>query len=532
MRQRAILWILVFSAVLIWLDATVLGIALERLADPATGLGATPAQLQWAVGSYSLLFATVLFLAGAFGDRYGHRTVLIAGMAAFGVASVWAAWAASPAQLIVARGLMGAGGAMIMPASMAIIGWVFPPERRAGAIAAWSSSAGVGLAAGPLLGGVLIDHFWWGSVFLVNLPIVALGLVGVVVLLPNPRSSKRRRPDPLGLVLSTAGLLALAYGLIEGGQATDWGRPQVWGSIVTGVVVLAGFVAVELRSAEPSFDPRLFRVGRFAAGNLALGAMFFAITGQMFYSTFYLQGARGMSAFDAALASLPGVAGVIVGAPLGARLVRRSSVAVVTGTALTVLALCVAANLEFYVDTPLAWFLLVGAISGLAIGAVVAPVTAAILAELPMERMGAGSAVSNTVRQVGNVLGIALLGTVLSTTYRHGIEPSLSGLPPAAREPASRSAEATRHAAELAGRLDLVETANRIFIHAMHVTALWGALVVLAGALALMMAFRTRPAARRPAPAVSTVESAVQEEDFAVTRAAGRPGSAGGGSLR
>jgi EmrB/QacA subfamily drug resistance transporter len=500
MRQRAILAILVFSAVLIWLDATVLGIALERLADPADGLGASPAQLQWAVGSYSLLFATVLFLAGALGDRYGHRTILILGMLVFGVASAWAAWSSSPTQLVVARGLMGAGGAMIMPASMSIIGWVFPPERRAGAIAAWSSSAGVGVAAGPLLGGVLIDHFWWGSVFLVNVPIVALGLLGVAVLLPNPRSPRRRRPDPLGLLLSTVGLLALAYGLIEGGQATDWGRWQVWGSIAAGIAILAGFVAVELRAAEPSFDPRLLRLPRFAAGNAALAAMFFAITGQMFYSTFYLQGARHMSAFDAALAGLPGALGVIAGSPLGTRLAGRFGVARVAGAALTVMAFTVAANLGFDVDTPLVWFLAVGGVSGLALGAVVAPVTAAVLAELPMERMGAGSAVSNTVRQVGNVLGVALLGTVLSTTYRHGIEPHLAGLPSASRDSAGASAEATRHVAAAVGQPDLVDTADRVFVHAMHVTAAWGAVVALLGAVALVAAFRRRAATAQGAP--------------------------------
>jgi MFS family permease len=241
-----------------------------------------------------------------------------------------------------------------------------------------------------------------------------------------------------------------------------------------------------------------------------------------------------MSAFDAGLALLPGAAGVIAGSPLGARLVRRFSVAAVGGTALIVLALCVATNILFDVDTPLAWFLLVGGISGLAIGAAVAPVTAAILAELPMERMGAGSAVNNTVRQVGNVLGIALLGTVLSTTYRHGIEPSLSGLPPALRDPAGGSAEATRHAAGLAGRLDLVETANRVFIHAMHVTALWGAIVVLGGALALVVAFRSRAASRSRAAAErpAAARQATESVSLAVTRTAGRPGAPGEGSLR
>jgi MFS family permease len=205
-QQRRVLSVLVFAAVLIWIDTTILGIALERIADPRTGLGATPGELQWAVGSYALLFATALFAAGALGDRYGHRTILVLGLLCFGAASLWAAWAGDATGLILARGLMGLGGAMMMPTSMAIIGATFPPERRAGAIAAWSASSGVGVALGPLLGGVLVDHFWWGSVFLVNLPVAALALVGVLVVVPNPKLPQRRRPDPVGLVLSTAGL--------------------------------------------------------------------------------------------------------------------------------------------------------------------------------------------------------------------------------------------------------------------------------------------------------------------------------------
>src|SRR3954466_15525581 len=162
--HRRILAVLVVSAVLIWIDSTVLGIALERLADPVTGLGATPGQLQWAVGVYSLLFATALFLAGALGDRYGHRTVLMTGLLIFGASSAWAAWATGPVALILARATMGLGGALIMPTSMAIIGWTFPPERRGGAIALWSSSAGLGVAVGPVGGAVLIDPFVRDSV--------------------------------------------------------------------------------------------------------------------------------------------------------------------------------------------------------------------------------------------------------------------------------------------------------------------------------------------------------------------------------
>jgi len=486
---RLVLSVVVLAAVLIWVDTTILGIALEHLADPRTGLGAGPDELQWAVGAYALTFATALFAAGALGDRYGHRTVLLSGLLVFGAASLWAAWSPDATSLILARGLMGVGGAMIMPTSMAVIGAVFPRERRAGAIAVWSGSSGVGVTLGPLLGGVLVDHYWWGSVFLVNVPIVAVAVAGVIRFVPNPRGA-RRRPDVLGVGLSTAGLAAVAYGLIEAGQDTDWARAQVWVPLVVGTALLVAFVVVEWRSAEPSFDPRLFADRRFAAGNLALAALFFSITGQMFYGNFYLQGARGMSAFQTGLAFVPGALGVVVGSGLGARLARRYGVAAVCAPALLVVAAAFVANLTYDVGTSLWWFCSVGAVSGLAMGIVIAPTVAAVLAVLPVDRMGAGSAVNTTLRQVGSVLGIAVLGTVLSVAYRRGIDPALVGLPPAAHDAAGRSAEQARYVAGALARPDLVAAADRSFVDAMHLTAAGAGLVSAAGAVLLFLAFR------------------------------------------
>ncbi|WP_202874904.1 DHA2 family efflux MFS transporter permease subunit [Kribbella albertanoniae] len=490
-RPGRVLAVLVLSALLIWIDSTVLGVALERLADPVQGLGASPGQLQWAIGIYSLLFATALFAAGALGDRYGHRTVLMVGLAIFGASSAWAAWADSPVVLILARATMGLGGALIMPTSMAILGRTFAPERRAGAIAIWSSAAGVGVAAGPVLGGVLLGRFWWGSVFLINLPLVAIALIGAAVFLPNTRSPQRRRFDLRGLSLSTLGLLALSYGLIEGGHLGGWSRWQVWASIAAGLVLIAAFLYAEAREHDPSFDPRLFRNRHFAAGNLALGALFLTITGQAFYQTFYLQGSRGFSPLHAGLLSLPGAMGVVLGSPLGARLAARFGIARVSGAALVVFTLCLVLNLTFAMDTSLVWFAVVGTAAGLAIGAAVAPTTAGVVATLPMDRIGAGSAVSNAIRQVGSVLGVAVIGTIVSSTYQHAIAPSL---PANLRATAGESAEATRHAAATLGQPHLVPLANDAFIHAMHTAALVAAIFTFAGAVVLILAFRNRSA--------------------------------------
>jgi MFS family permease len=239
----------------------------------------------------------------------------------------------------------------------------------------------------------------------------------------------------------------------------------------------------------------------------------------MFYGNFYLQGARAMSAFHTGLMFLPGAVGVIIGAPLGARLVRRYGVGPIAGSALAVVALTFMTSLLYTVDTPLVWFGIVGAIGGIAIGATVAPTTAAVIGTLPMERIGAGSAVNNTVRQVGSVLGIAVLGTIMSSAYRHGIGPALTGLPDQSQAAARPSAEATRHVATVIGRTDLIGTANRAFVHAMHVTAAWAAVVAGIGAIALVAAFRAwvsapRLPAQPPAGALASAAAtrATQEE--------------------
>ncbi|MFI1914197.1 MFS transporter [Nocardia sp. NPDC020380] len=496
-RQRLILAVLVLSSLLIWMDNTILSTAFETLADPVRGLGADPAQLQWATGSYTLVFATLMFTAGAMGDRFGHRTVLATGMVVFGVAAVWGAYAGDADRLIAARAVMGVGSALIMPATMAILTWTFTGPARAMAIGVSSASSGVGLAAGPLLAGLLLGHFWWGSVFLVNVPVVLVALAGIVLLVPNFRSPVRRRLDPAGLLLSITGLATLAYGLIRAGQVADWARPDVWLPITAGALLLAAFVVVELRIAQPSFDPRLLAQRMFGGGNAALGLLLFAMTAAGFYSAFYLQGARGFSALAAGLIGAPAAFGVIIGGPLGPRLVRRWSLRVVTVPALIIAGLCMGAGEFFDLDTPVAWTMILAFAQGFSIGLVLGPVTAGLMNTLPLERAGAGSAVTNTVRQTGSVLGIAVGGTIMAIAYRRAIGGALTDLPADVRDRAGVSAEQTRHFAAIVHRPDLVHAADTAFIHSMHVGVVWTMLIALTGAVVL--AFALRPD-RTPVP--------------------------------
>ncbi|WP_084264369.1 MFS transporter [Actinomadura macra] len=506
-RQRLILAVLVFSPIVIWMDNTILNTAFVRLADPDRGLGATPGELQWAVGSYTLVFATLMFTAGALGDRFGHRTVLLVGMVVFGLSSVWAAYASSAAELIAARAVMGVGSALAVPATTAILTWAFTGPARAGAFGAVSISAGVGIAAGPVLAGVLLDHFWWGSVFLVNVPIVIVAVAAIGWVVPNFRSRTPRRLDFAGLLLSAGGLAALVYGLIRAGQVAAWVRWDVAVPVAGGLVLLAVFVAVETRIHQPSFDPRLLTQRIFGGGNAALGLLFLAMTASTFYAAFYLQGARGYSPLAAGLAgALPAAVGVMLGAPLATRLVARSSPRPVTVTGLAVAGLAMGCWSLLGLHTPLIWTEILSFVQGLAIGTVIAPVSTAVMSAIPLDRAGAGSAVNNTVRQTGSVLGIAAGGTIMSIVYRSGIEDALTAAPAPVRDQARISAEQARHAAAAAHRPGLAEAADRAFMHAMHVTSLWTMVIALAGAVVLAVALR-------PAGAPEPVAAPERERD-------------------
>src|SRR5205823_7013064 len=229
-RRWAILGVLVVSLLVVVLDNTVLNVALRTIADPAHGLGASQSQLEWAINSYTLVFAGLLFTAGVLGDRYGRRLTLVIGLALFGAASLVSAYAQNPDQLVGARALMGIGAAAILPVTLSIISNVFDPRERGKAIGVWAGAVGLAVAIGPVVGGLLLEHFWWGSVFLVNVPIVAVGLVGILALVPESRDPAPGRIDLTGVLLSIAGLGIFVYGIITGGDSGNWGQLKVWGS--------------------------------------------------------------------------------------------------------------------------------------------------------------------------------------------------------------------------------------------------------------------------------------------------------------
>jgi EmrB/QacA subfamily drug resistance transporter len=487
-RRWTILAVLVVSLLVVVLDNTVLNVALRTIADPIHGLGASQSQLEWSINSYTLMFAGLLFTAGVLGDRLGRRKMLVFGMALFGLASVASAYAHSPTQLIWARALMGIGGAAIMPATLSIISNVFDPRERARAIGMWAGAVGLGVAIGPVVGGLLLEHFWWGSVFLINVPIVAAGLVAILLLVPDSRDPNPGRVDVVGVLLSIAGLVLVVYGIINGGDH-GFGRPQAWGTFTAGLLVMVAFVLVERRVRFPSLDVTLFRNPRFSAAVGSVGLIFFAAMGTMFFLAFYLQMVRGYSPLESGLLMVPFAVAQLVFAPRSAAMVRKYGAKAVCAVGLAVTSLALAMFAFVQSDTPIWLVAVIAFLQGAGLANVMPPATESIMSTLPREKAGVGSAVSNTVRQVGGALGVAVLGSVLSAVYRAQIKPDLAGLPRPVRELASESISGAYAVAPKlgTGAPALLDAGNNAFVHAMHWAAAGSAITGLLGMIVVLL---------------------------------------------
>lgn len=504
-RRWWILTVLMFSLLIVVLDNSILNVAVKTIASPApTGIGATQSELEWAINSYTLVFAGLLFTAGLLGDRIGRKKVLLFGILVFGIGSALAAMSASPGELITWRALMGFGAAFVMPATLAVLMNVFERDEQPKAIGIWAGSVGLGIAIGPITGGLLLEHFWWGSIFLVNVPVVILALIAMVILVPDSRDPKPGKVDPVGVALSIVGLVLLVYGIIRGGELADFTDTTVLLSIVGGLLVLAGFVWHEKRSSHPAIDITYFRKPAFSAAVAAIALVFFALMGVTFFSAFYLQSVRGYSALQSGLLIVPLAAAQMIFAPRARLVVDRFGARAVCTVGMLLVAAGLACFALFDTGTPVWVLCLVFFVQGTGMAHIMPPVTVAVMQALPREKAGSGSAINNTFRQVGGALGIAVLGSVLSTVYRGDIEGHLGAVPAGARDVAGESIEATLGVAERLGPVagkPLVAAAHDAFISAMHVTALGSAAVALIGALVvgLYLPGRSRTVPDEPA---------------------------------
>jgi EmrB/QacA subfamily drug resistance transporter len=491
-RRWWTLVILCLSLLVISLDNTILNVALPTL---ERDLHASSSQLQWIVDSYMLVFAGLLLSAGALGDRFGRRRALSFGLAVFGLGSVLSAVAGSAGMLIASRALMGVGGAFIMPSTLSILTATFPAHERAKAIGAWAAVSGLGIAIGPVAGGWIVEHADWSWIFLVNVPFVVAALLAQRPLVPESRDPAAPKLDLPGFALSTAGLTALVWGIIEA-PSWGWSDARIVGAFAAAALLLTAFVAWERRTAHPMLDVRLFRNPRFSAASGAISLSFFALFGSIFFLTQYLQLVLGYSAFEAGLRVLPVAVAIAAASPLSARLTARAGAKVVVAGGLAMISAALLLMVGFEADSSYGIVAAAYATLGLGMGLAMTPATDSIMGSLPLAKASVGSAVNDATRTTGGALGVAILGSVLSSGYRGDMD-TVSA--PAAAHDSLAGALAT-------GNEHLVATAQNAFVGGMHAAALVAAGIALAGALVALVFLPSRetaPAHLVPAPAAA-----------------------------
>jgi EmrB/QacA subfamily drug resistance transporter len=487
-RRWLILAVLSVSVFLVVVDNTIVNVALPTLNRE---LGATVSELQWIVDAYSLVFAGLLLAAGGLGDRVGRKGAMQVGLVIFGAMSALGAFATTSGQLIVARGLMGVGAALVFPATLAILTNVFTePAERAKAIGAWSAVSGLAVAVGPVTGGFLLEHFYWGSVFFVNVPIVVFALVAGWLIIPTSKDPDSGRFDLLGTILSIAGVGLLVFTVIEGPR---WG----WGSVTTltgfavAAVLLVLFVLWELRTRSPLLDVRVFRNAAFSSAAAAISISSFAMFGFVFLATQFFQFVMGYSTLSAGLHTMPFAVFVGVTAPLGARAALHFGPRRVVSGGLGLMA----AGLAVYsqLDAESAYFgpvLFSMALIGIGLALVFAPATETVMGSLPKEKAGAGAAVNDTTRELGGTLGVAVVGSVFASVYGPKIAEAL-GQFPVPVEAVTQARESVAAALAIAGDPAVPDgvgqmlqgAATSAFVDGQAVACLVAAGVALAGAL-------------------------------------------------
>jgi EmrB/QacA subfamily drug resistance transporter len=446
-RRWWILGVLCLSVLVVSIDNTIVNVALPTISRDLT---ATTSQLQWVVDAYTLVFAGLLLLGGHLGDRFGRRRMLQVGITAFALTSLVASFASTAGELIAGRAAMGASAALIYPATLALLTSTFTDRReRAGAIGIWSGVTGLGVALGPVSGGLLLEHFSWGAVLWVNVPVAAIALLAGLRLLPESRDAHPGRFDPVGAFGSIAGIGLLVWTTIEA-PANGWASARTVGGFAAAVVALVGFVAWELRRVDPLLDMRLFRNPRFSAASGAIALAFFGLFGFIFLITQYFQVVRDYSTLRAGVATLPFALVTAAVSPLAIVLMHQVGTKVIVTGGLLTMSIGFAVAATTGLDTAYWGRIVISMVlmaAGLALS--VSPATEAIMGSLPVSQAGAGSAVNDTVREVGGTMGVAVVGSTLSTVYGPRVVDGLAPLhlPAAAVARASDSVVGGMHVA-------------------------------------------------------------------------------------
>ncbi|MDT0442567.1 DHA2 family efflux MFS transporter permease subunit [Streptomyces johnsoniae] len=481
---------LAMASLVLGFDTTILNVALPTL---AADLGATTTEQQWIIDSFLIVFAATMLPAGMLGDRYGRRRLLVIGLMALLAGSLFGTLVDSAEMLIVARTVMGLGAALVAPLALSVVPTLFGPADRPKAIAVLAAALAAGLPLGPLLGGWLLDNFWWGSVFLINVPMAAIGIVACLLLVPESKDLAAPKVDALSTVLSVGGLASLVFGIIEG-SSRGWDDLLVIGFLVGSVILLTALVLRERRQALPMFDLALLRNPGFAWNAVSTIMATLILTGLLFVVPQYLQAVRGESAMGTGVRLMPMMGGLLVAARACNLLVKAigSRTTIVIGLLFLSLAGFIGSTTD--VDSSYALAATWLTITGLGTGLTTIPAMDAALAHLPPGRSGVGSGLLMTGRQVGSAIGVALLGSVLSQVYQDNV--STDGLPGAAAEVVGESVVAAHLvAAEVGGTAGagLAESANVAFMDAMSATLLFCAIGALVIALLVAWLMPSQP---------------------------------------
>ena len=529
---------LAVSVLVVGLDLFVLSLALPTL---AVSLHASTGDLQWFVDAYSLVLAAALLPAGLLGDRIGRKKLLLFALALFGVASLACAYSTSTGELIAARAVLGLAAAVIMPLALAVLPVMFTPEERPKAIAIVGGATFIGYPLGPILGGWLLDNYWWGSVFLINVPIVLLALAAVLFLMPESRGAGRFRIDIAGVIISSAGLAALTYGVIRAGQ-NGWSDTQAVATVVAGVIVLALFVAweraVTRRGKRPLVDLSLFSSAGFTWGTILATMISFALFGLTFAMPQFFLDVKGADSLSSGLRMLPLIGGLAVGLGLGQRLqsprksrdggpdkppllgarpIGAGGFALMAGALVVGTATSAASGAGFLA----AWF----AVTGLGLGFAMPTMLNAALSALTPERSGSGSALMTAGRQVGATIGVAVLGTVLSSVYRSHL--SVTSLPATVAAAARSSVGAGVEVATKLGTAPLLSAVRDAYAAGVDVM-LWVCAAIAIGAAVLAALFLPRQEAGAGAGAGGQADPAAGRADAGASVASADTGLAAG----
>ena len=489
-RRWFLLGIMCLSLVMVVMSVAGLNVAIPNL---QSDLNATASELQWIIDAYALVFAALLLPAGALGDRFGRKRALLLGLVIFAFGSVVGGLGTDAPQIIVGRVINGIGAAFIMPATLSLLTTIFPPEERSKAIAMWAGFAGAGGALGPIVSGGLLESFWWGSAFLVNVPVVLAVVIAVAVFSPTSKDPDATPLDPIGALLSLVGLAALVFGIIEGPER-GWSDSAVMVAFVLAVVALGGFVVWERRSTHPMLPLKFFRDRRMSVGSGVVTIAFFVMFGLFFGFTFYLQFVRDYSPLSAGLATLPLAVALVAVAPRSASLAARygSGPVIASGFLFVAAGFGVLSFIERSSPYPVLVLALV--LLGVGMSLTAAPATGSIMSAVPHAKAGVGSAVNDTTREVGGALGIAVLGSISSAVYRSSVRLDDLPLPPQVQEAARESVGAATFIARQLpeGGNVLATRAGEAFTHAFNVTSRVAAGLTIVAALVVVKVFSHR----------------------------------------